>query len=154
VLFEHKVLGFSLEFPDDWRLIHHQSKASIKGYPVQKSESDLPSKKKYRRVLAAQEILNSKDFEGHAFEEVTNLLEIIVWKDNPSRLSTHAKKYPVGDLAFKALLRPYGDGGQHAEGQLDLGKGLVLHLTAFSNTADATKSLQRVLKTGKLLKPA
>jgi hypothetical protein len=55
-------------------------------------------------------------------------------------------------LPFKARLGKYGRGGLHAAGQLELGDGLVMHLTVTSDEPEATTDLQAVLATGRKLK--
>jgi hypothetical protein len=144
--FEHSVLKFSLDFPDTWKVCSYLDRTTVPGFDsyMQKNAKDLPAKGDYRHVLAAQEIVGP-------YDEIRCHLELSIWQSEPFPLPTRAKKYPCGELPFKARLGKYGHGGQHAAGQLDLGNELVLHIVATTNTPEATADLVAVLATGKRL---
>jgi hypothetical protein len=146
--FVHPILGFSFEFPEHWTLATWQFRSALEGYEsaMQTSPEDLPATGDFRNALIAQEIL------GQEYGRIRCHLELVVWKDMPFKLPSRVKKFPCGDLLFKARLGQYGRGGIHAAGQLELGDGLVLHLVVRSDEPAATKDLQAVLATGRGLK--
>jgi hypothetical protein len=145
--FTHLTLGFSFEIPNHWTLATWQNRGAIEGYEtaMQASPEDLPAPGDLRHVLVAQEILESE----HG--RIRCDLELSVWKDAPFKLPTRAKKFPCGELPFRARLGSYGRGGLHAAGQLELSDGLVLHLTVRTDEPEATADLNAVLATGKRL---
>jgi hypothetical protein len=96
-------------------------------------------------VMIAQEILEQE------YGRIRCHIELTVWKDHAFPLPTRAKKYPCGELPFKARLGKYGRDGEHAAGHLELGDGLVLHLVAHSDEPAATDDLYAVLNSGKRL---
>jgi hypothetical protein len=146
-LFSHPSLGFSFEIPDHWTIASWQDKTRLEAYAgaMQTSPDDLPSAGDYRNVLIAQEILE------HEYDRIRCHIELKVWKDTPFKLPSRAKKFPCGQLLFKARLGTYGRGGLHAAGQLELADGLVLHLTVTTDEPAATTELEAVLATGLVL---
>ena len=144
--FVHPVLKFSIDIPEHWKLASYLNPTAVAGYDsyMQKAADDMPTAGDYRHVLVFQEIAGE-------YDEIRCLVELTVWQSQPFALPTRAKKYPCGALAFKARLGKYGDGGQHAAGQLDLGNELVMHILTRTNTESATADLAAVLATGKLL---
>jgi hypothetical protein len=144
--FEHPVLKFSFDIPDTWRVSSYLYRTKVPGFDtlMQKNPKDLPAKGDLRQVLAAQEIVGP-------YDEIRCHLELSIWQSEPFALPTRAKKYPCGELPFKARLGKYGNGGQHAAGQLDLGNELVMHIVTTTYNADATTDLAVVLATGKRL---
>jgi hypothetical protein len=143
--FEHIRLGFSIEIPDNWRVASHHDHMAIAGYTAQKSEDDLPDDGDVRTILVIQEIMKDEH------DRIRCHFEMNVWKNQPFKLPSRAKRYPVGELKFKARLGNYGVGGEHTAGQLDVGDGLVLHITARTDEPEATKDLKTVLATVKQL---
>ena len=144
--FVHPVLKFSIDIPDTWRVASFRNRTAVPGFDtyMQKTAKDLPPAGDYRHVLAVQEIVGE-------YDEIRCHVELTIWKSQPFPLPTRAKKYPCGQLAFKARLGKYGDGGQHAAGQLDLGDDLVMHIVTRTNNLGATTDLATVLATGKLV---
>jgi hypothetical protein len=144
--FEHPVLKFSFDIPDTWRVASYLDRTTVPGFDslMQKNPKDLPAKGDLRQVLAAQEIVGP-------YDEIRCHLELSVWQSEPFALPTRAKKYPCGELPFKARLGKYGNGGQHAAGQLDLGNELVMHIVTTTYNPEATADLATVLATAKRL---
>jgi hypothetical protein len=144
--FEHSVLKFSIEIPDTWKVCSYLDRTAVPGFDsyVQKNAKDLPAKGDYRHVLAAQKIVGP-------YDEIRCHLELAVWQSEPFPLPTRAKKYPFGELPFKARIGKYGEGGVHAAGQLDLGNELVMHIVTTTRDPNATADLAAVLATGKRL---
>ena len=145
-IFEHPVFGFSFTISEHWTLATWQNRTILEAYEtrMQTSIDDLPPSDDFRNVMIAQEILGP-------FGRIRCHIELIVWKDHAFALPTRAKKYPCGELPFKARLGKYGRGGEHAAGQLELGDGLVLHLVVHSDEPAATDDLRAVLNSGKRL---
>ena len=112
---------------------------------MQTALDDLPAAGNVRNIMIAQEILEQE----HG--RIRCDLELSLWKDMPFKLPSRAKRFPCGELPFKARLGSYGRGGLHAAGQLEWGDGLVLHLVARTDEPEATTELQAVLATGKRL---
>jgi hypothetical protein len=147
VVFEHHILGFSLTIPSHWTIASSEKPDAIPGFEsvMQKRPDDLPAPGDLRHVLTAAEIIVAE------YGRLRCHIELSLWKDNPFTLPTRAKKYPLGELPFKARVGKYGNGGQHAAGQLDLGDGLVLHLVTRTDEPSATTDLAAVLATGRKL---
>jgi hypothetical protein len=145
-MFVHQTLGFSFEIPDHWTLATWQSRAALEAYEsaMQTSADDLPAAGDFRNIMIAQEILEQE------YGRIRCSIELSVWRDNPFKLPSRAKKFPCGELLFKAKLGSYGREGVHAAGQLELGDGLVLHLVVTTDEPAATTDLQAVLATGLL----
>ena len=146
-LFEHPVLGFSFSIPEHWTLATWQNRNALRGYEafMQTSADNLPASDDYRYVMVAEEILEQE------YGRIRCHIELMVWKDHAFTLPTRAKKYPCGELPFKARLGKYGQGGEHAAGQLELGDGLVLHLLVRTDEPAATADVRAVLNSGKRL---
>jgi hypothetical protein len=146
-LFVHPVLGFSFEVPASWKIVSWNRNTSDPAYgsQLQKSADDLPQPGDVRYVLVMQEVL------ANEYDRIRCSVELTVWKDEPFKLPTRAKKYPCGELAFKARIGTYGRGGEHAAGQLDLGDGLVMHIVVSTDEPSATVDTHAVLATGKLV---
>jgi hypothetical protein len=153
MLFSHAPLGFSLEFPDSWTVAWYGNPTALEAYSsrMQTRADALPLSGDFSHIVAAQDLGTAKDSNGTPYETFTNTIEIVVWKDEPFKLPSRAKRFPLGELPFKARLGPYGNGGLHAAGQLDVGNGYVLHLTIRSDSPEATSRLQPILATGKRL---
>jgi hypothetical protein len=141
--FQHNRFGFSLQIPDGWRVASHQDQRAIAGYTAQKSEDDLPGDGDFKTILVIQEILTDEH------DRIRCHFEMTVWKNEPFKLPSRAKRYPIGELQFKARVGSYGNGGEHAAGQLDVGDGFVLHITVWTDEPEATKDLKAVLATVK-----
>jgi hypothetical protein len=145
-IFEHPVFGFSFAIPEHWTLATWQNRSVLEGYEtrMQTAPDDLPPSDDFRNVMIAEEILEP-------YGRIRCHIELTVWKDHAFALPTLAKKYPCGELPFKARLGKYGRGGEHAAGQLELGDGFVLHLVVTSDEPTATDDLHSVLNSGKRL---
>ena len=143
--FEHPVFGFSFAIPEHWTLAIWQNRSVLEGYEtrMQTAIDDLPTSDDFRNVMIAEEILERD------CGRIRCHIELTVWKDHAFALPTRAKKYPCGELPFKARLGKYGRGGEHAAGQLELGDGLVLHLVVCSDEPAATNDVRAVLGSGK-----
>jgi hypothetical protein len=149
-LFEHPMFEFSFTIPEHWTLATWQNRTVLEGYEtrMQTAPEDLPPGGDFRNVMIAEEILEQE------YGRIRCHIELTVWKDHAFAPPTRAKKYPCGVLPFNAKLGNYGQGGEHAAGQLELGNGLVLHLVVRSDEPTATDDVQAVLSTGKrLIKP-
>jgi hypothetical protein len=146
-IFEHPVFGFSFAIPEHWTLATWQNRTVLQGYEtrMQTSIDDLPASDDFRNVMIAEEILEQE------YGRIRCHIELSVWKDHAFALPTRAKKYPCGELPFKARLGKYGRGGEHAAGQLELSDGLVLHLVVHSDEPAATDDVRAVLNSGKRL---
>jgi hypothetical protein len=146
-IFEHPVFGFSFAIPEHWTLATWQNRSILEAYEtrMQTTPEDLPPSDDFRNVMIAQEILEQE------YGRIRCHIELTVWKDHAFALPTRAKKYPCGELPFKARLGKYGRGGEHAAGQLELGDGLVLHLVVTSDEPTATDDVRAVLNSGKRL---
>jgi hypothetical protein len=146
-IFEHPILGFSFAIPEHWTLATWQNRTVLEAYEtrMQTTPEDLPPSDDFRNVMIAQEILEQE------YGRIRCHIELTVWKDHAFALPTRAKKYPCGELPFKARLGKYGRGGEHAAGQLELGDGLVLHLVVTSDEPTATDDVRAVLNSGKRL---
>jgi hypothetical protein len=146
--FTHEVLGFSIELPEQWSVASYLNPTAIDGYSAQTTPADLPPDGDLRTILVVEEILSEQ------YGLIRCHLELTLWKNQPFKLPTRAKKYPVGELPFKARVSGYGEGGEHAAGQLDLGDGLVLHLVIRTVDPSATTDLKKVMGTAqRMVKP-
>jgi hypothetical protein len=143
--FAHKRLAFSIDIPDSWRVTSHRSRTAIEGYTPQTHEDDLPADGDLRVILVFQEVL------AHQHDRIRCHFELNVWRNEPFKLPSRARRYPVGELPFKARVGSYGVGGEHAAGQLDIGDGLVMHITVRTDEPAATRDLHAVLATAKRL---
>ena len=103
-LFVHPTLGFSFEIPEHWTLASWQNRTALPAHEhaMQTAPDDLPAAGDLRTVLVAQEILEQE------FGRIRCHLELCVWKDTPFTLPTRAKKFPCGELPFKARSGLYG----------------------------------------------
>ncbi len=153
MLYRQNALGFCFEFPDSWRIdwYGNYDPANDLHGALQTSEADLPAAGDCKALIFARNLIIEKGADGNDFESHSIWIELYVWKDNPFKLPSRAKKFPYGDLPFKAQLRPYGNGGQHTAGQLDIGNGYVLHMTTMCSTPPAIVEIAHVLATGKRL---
>jgi hypothetical protein len=147
VLFVHSVLGFSFEIPDGWKVTAWDQNTMNEGYAslLQKAPEDLPEPGDLRHVLVVQQIL------ANEFDRIRCSMELAIWKNEPFSLPARPKKLPCGELLFLGKVGKYGRGGRHTNGQLDLGDGLVLHITTTTDEPTATEDLNTFLATGRRL---
>jgi hypothetical protein len=147
ITFTHSVLGFSFDLPIGWKVTSWNQNTSNEAYSsfLQKSIEDLPAAGDFRHVLIVQQILADE------FDRIRCSVELAVWKDEPFALPAKPKKLTCGELVFFGRVGKYGRGGQSTSGQLDLGDGLVLHITTSTDEPAATEDLKDFLATGRLV---